>query len=117
MSQGELAAWLGPGGRYDGDVQLSGRVRIDGTWHGKLRVEDVVEVGPTGVVVGEIDALQVLIAGRVEGVIHARERATLLETAIIEGQLVSPWVDVRIGARLRAEVITDGERSASGARP
>jgi cytoskeletal protein CcmA (bactofilin family) len=114
VNEAGLVAWLGQGGEYEGDVTFQGRVRIDGVFSGKIRAEDLVEIGPGGRVDGEIDALQVLVAGRVDGLLRARERCTLLDSAVVEGQVITPWLDVRLGARLRAEVITDRERSPAG---
>lgn len=80
-------------------------MRVDGTLHGDLRADDLVEVTTAGVVVGIVRAPQVLVAGQVLGGIEATERVTLLETARVQGRLVSPWLDVRNGARLRADVV------------
>ena len=99
-----LAGWLGPDARYVGDVVVQGPVRIDGLLHGAVRSDDLVDVGETGVIEGEVDAPQVLVAGRVDGTLRARERVTLLETAVVLGRVVTPWLDVRNGARLRADV-------------
>lgn len=109
----ELAGWLGPGAEYTGDLVFQGRVRIDGHLHGSVRTDDLLEVGRTGVVEGEIDVAQALIAGRVDGMLRCRERCTLLEPAVVLGQVITPWLDVRIGARLRADVLV--ERDKGGA--
>ncbi len=102
-----LAGLLGPEARYEGDLVFTGRVRIDGTFVGSIRSEDFLEVGPGGRIEGEVDVAQALVAGHVDGLLRARERLTLLETAVVTGQVVTPWLDVRPGARLRAEVLVD----------
>ena len=106
MSQ-DLAGLLGPGATYEGDLTFQGRVRIDGTFIGTIRSDDLLEVARSGKVDGEIDVAQVLIAGRVEGLVRARERCTLLDSAVVHGQLITPWLDVRPGACLRAEVLVE----------
>ncbi len=104
-----LAALLGPGAQYEGDLVFQGRVRIDGKLAGTIRSDDLLEIGPTGRVDGEIDVAQALVAGRVDGLLRARERCTLLETAVVHGQILTPWLDVRLGATLKAEVLVERE--------
>jgi cytoskeletal protein CcmA (bactofilin family) len=107
-----LAGLLGPGAHYEGDLVFQGRVRIDGTFEGNIRSDDLLEIGRRGSVTGEIDVAQVLVAGKVNGSLRARERCTLLETAVVHGQIISPWLDVRNGASVRAEVLVERERGS-----
>lgn len=102
-----LAGLLGPGAEYEGDLVFQGRVRIDGKLAGTVRSDDLLEVGPQGRVDGEIDVAQALIAGRVDGLLRARERCTLLESAVVHGQVLTPWLDVRPGAVIKAEVLVE----------
>lgn len=106
---GPLAGFLGEGAVHRGDLDFQGRVRIDGTLIGRVSSDDFVEIGPQGRVEGEVAAAQVLVAGTVQGVLDAHERCTLLETARVEGRIVTPWLDARIGCRLRAEVRVERE--------
>ncbi len=106
-----LAGWLGEGGTYEGELETTDRERIDGTFIGALRCDDLVEVGPHGVVRGSVDTAQALVYGHVSGTLTARERVTLMESAVIEGRLCTPWLDVRPGARLTAEVEVQREPS------
>lgn len=106
-----LAGLVGPGATYEGDLTFEGRVRVDGRFSGTLKSDDLVEVGPDGIVSGEIDVAQALIAGRVEGLLRARERCTLLPTATVKGQVVTPWLDVRPGAQLKADVLVERDKA------
>ena len=106
-----LSGLLGEGAVYRGDLTFDGKVRIDGTLVGKVRCDDVVEIGPCGRVEGDIDAAQLLVAGSVSGRIEARERCTLLETAVVQGRLVTPWLDARVGCRIDAEVVVTRGKS------
>jgi cytoskeletal protein CcmA (bactofilin family) len=104
-----LAGLLGDGAVYRGDLVFDGRVRIDGTLIGTMQTEDLVEISRTGRVEGEIYAVQALVAGTVVGVIEALERCTLLETASVKGEIITPWLDVRIGCQLDAKVRVERE--------
>ncbi len=84
-----LAGLLGRGATYRGDLVFQGRVRVDGHFIGTIRSDDLLEV----------------VAGRLDGTLRARERCTLLESAVVRGRVESPWLDVRLGCRLDAEVL------------
>lgn len=99
-----LAGILGEGATHSGDLAFEGPVRLDGTVHGTIRCDDLVEIGRTGQVIGDVVARQVLVAGSVVGRLEASERVTVLESAALEADIVTPWLDVRLGARLQGMV-------------
>ena len=99
-----LSGLLGVGAVHVGDLRFDGPARIDGTVEGSVRSSDLIEVGPTGIVIGTLSARQALIAGVVRGAIDVSERMTMLETAEVEGDVSVPWLDVRLGARWQGMV-------------
>lgn len=105
-----LVGALAAGAHHTGALTFQGRVRIDGTHTGSLKTDDLLEVGPEGRIDGEVEAVQALIAGTVDGILRVKERVTLTETAVVRGKVVTPWLDVHLGARLLAEVVVDRGR-------
>lgn len=99
-----VTGWLGVGALWKGDLEYAGRVRIDGTLVGTVRTPDLLDVGAAGRVEGTVHVAQALIGGIIEGTVHASERITVLETAVIRGTLHTPWLDVRPGAQLDAQI-------------
>ena len=99
-----VTGWLGVGALWKGDLEFSGRVRIDGTLVGTVRSPDLLDLGAAGRIEGEVAVAQALIGGVVEGALRATERVTLLSTAVVRGTIETPWLDVRSGAQLQAEV-------------
>jgi cytoskeletal protein CcmA (bactofilin family) len=97
-----LAALLGRGATYAGEMTFEGRVRVDGTYKGRIHTEDVLEVGEGGVVDGEIDAATLIVAGTVVGRVRARERIVVEATGIVRGQLDAASIEVHPGARFDA---------------
>ena len=106
-----LVGLLGPGSRYQGDLVFEGRVRIDGEFTGNIQSDSFLEIGPAGRVHGSVEVAQILIGGTFEGTLEARERCTFLESAIVRGKVVTPWLDVRAGCRMNAEVIVKRAKS------
>ena len=104
-----LAAVLGPGTRYEGDMTFEGRVRIDGHYAGRIFSEDWLELGPSGVIEGSADVANAIIAGRVQGDLRVRETLIVEDGAVISGRLDAGRVELRSGARIDAEVRIQGK--------
>ncbi len=104
LPQARLTGFLGEGAVHRGELQFDGWARIDGHLIGVLRASELAEIGRSGVIEGEVLAPQVLVGGVVRGKIVASERCTLLETAVVSGELEAPWLDVRNGAQLEAKL-------------
>lgn len=103
-----LAALLGRGAHYSGDLTFEGRVRVDGAFKGRMFTEDVLEIGEGGIIDGEIDAATLIIAGTAQGRIRARERVLLESTGTLRGQLDAATLEVHPGARIEATVKVGG---------
>lgn len=99
-----LAALLGKGARYSGDLSFDGRVRLDGYFKGRIHTEDVLEVGESGVVEGQVDAATLIVAGKVTGAIKVTELLTLTRTASVSGEIDAARMQVDPGARIDAKV-------------
>lgn len=97
---------IGPGARFVGE--LSGRedVVVDGRFEGKIEVDGVVQIGPSGQVEADVSARRVVVGGRLRGQILAAERAELTSSAVVEGTVQSPKLVIAEGARLEGNVAT-----------
>lgn len=104
-----LNAVMGPGAHYEGDLAFEGRVRIDGHFTGRVYTEDVLELGPAGVIDGEVDVARAIVSGRIRGSLRVREHLRLEATAVIDGKLDAGRIEVAAGARIRGEVRVRGE--------
>jgi cytoskeletal protein CcmA (bactofilin family) len=99
-----LAALLGRGAQFGGDLSFEGRVRVDGTFKGRIFTEDTLEIGEPGVVDGEIDAAVLIVSGTAAGKVRARERLVLEASGILRGQVDTPSLEVHPGGRIEATV-------------
>jgi cytoskeletal protein CcmA (bactofilin family) len=104
-----LNAVMGPGAHYEGDLAFEGRVRIDGHFTGRVYTEDVLELGPDGVIDGEVDVARAIVSGRIQGRVRVREHLRLEATAVIDGKLDAGLVEMASGARIRGEIRVRGE--------
>lgn len=103
-----LAALLGRGATYTGDLSFEGRVRLDGTFRGRIYTDDTLEIGESGVVEGEIDASVLVVAGSASGGIRARDRLVLQPTGRLGGKVDARTLEVHPGGRIDATVKVGG---------
>ena len=75
-------------------------LRINGKFEGNLDTRGTLSVGPSAVVSANIIGDDIIIGGRVKGKITAKERLTLLPTAIVEGDIYPVKLNVAEGAIL-----------------
>jgi excisionase family DNA binding protein len=73
-------------------------LRINGKFEGELETKGNLTVGQTAMVLADIVGDNIIIAGRVRGKVIAKERLTLLPTAILEGDIYPTKLNVTEGA-------------------
>ena len=77
---------IGVGATFAGTLRLDGSLHVDGRLEGDVVVEGSVSIGPEGVVVGELRADRIAIAGRVEARVVARGHLHMLATGVLSGE-------------------------------
>ncbi len=75
-------------------------LRINGKFEGTLETRGNLTIGQSAIVLADIVGDNVIVGGRVKGRITAKERLTLLPTAIVEGDLYPAKLNVAEGAIL-----------------
>lgn len=119
----QLKTLLGRGLALKGE--LSGRedVTIDGQFEGQIRVTGAgVTIGANGRVTAEVEAEEIIVEGRVEGSLRARELVTIRRTGSVAGNIETLRLLIEDGAifRGRVEMARPGEalaaRSATATR-
>lgn len=89
----EITALLGRGTHFEGKLHFEGRVRIDGSFKGEIRSDDVLIIGEGAEVEAEIDVATVIIkGGTVSGNVRAARAIELYVPARVSGNLHSPEV-------------------------
>lgn len=106
-----LSGLLGRGATYEGELTFEGRVRLDGTFKGKLTTDDTLEIGEGGRVEGDVDAAFVRLAGTIDGSVRARRRLIIEATGRVIGAVYAASLEVMPGARLSA-MVQVGDASA-----
>lgn len=91
----------------EGEIRSDGDVRIEGRVNGNVSISGEVTVAGKGVVVGDIDASSVVVAGRVDGTIKTHESTRLVDGARVNADVESPRLTLEDGATLNGRVEMD----------
>lgn len=78
-------------------------LRINGKFEGNLETKGNLIIGSTAVVLANIVGDNIIIGGRVKGRVTAKERLTLLPTAIFEGEIYPVKLNIAEGAILEGK--------------
>ena len=73
-------------------------LRINGRFEGTLLTKGNLIIGPSAIVLADISGDNIIIGGKVKGRVTARERLTLLPTAVLEGDCFPAKLSVAEGA-------------------
>jgi cytoskeletal protein CcmA (bactofilin family) len=96
----EITALLGRGTRFEGKLHFEGRVRIDGSFQGEIRSDDVLIIGEGAEVDAEIEVGTVIIkGGTVSGNVRAAQSIELYVPAKVTGNLHSPEIFIDKGVQ------------------
>ncbi|HEY2460093.1 MAG TPA: polymer-forming cytoskeletal protein [Candidatus Acidoferrum sp.] len=99
------AASISQGIRIKGEVTGSEDLFVDGQVDGKLNLANgSLTIGPNGLVKADVTAREVIVRGRVEGKIAARERVQLSSTGRVDGEVQTERLAIEDGAMLRGKV-------------
>jgi cytoskeletal protein CcmA (bactofilin family) len=94
----DLNGFLDEGTELQGELRFRDALRVDGRIKGKVVSDNLLIIGETGQVDGEIDCGVVSIRGRVTGTVRARQRIELLSGCRVLATLVSPKLLIEDGA-------------------
>lgn len=106
---------IAAGTRLVGDWEGSGLIKIDGRVEGSLNGARQVIIGRDGVVHGNVQAAEVILAGTIEGTVGATDRAELQGTAVVNGDVNTKVIVVHEGARINGTVRMGAAAFADGA--
>lgn len=100
----DIRAFLEQGCDFEGKLTFTGLVRLNGRLKGDIQTNDVLIVGKTAVIEGNIRVGMIIVGGRIEGDIEARDRVEILPTGSVEGTLSSPILITHEGAQLSGTI-------------
>ena len=113
-SSEEISGFLDEGTAVTGELQFSGTLRIDGSFHGSIATNDILVVGEHAVIHADIRAGDLEIHGRVFGNVECKRRIEIYPTGAVTGDVEAPVLVVNAGAAFdgRSRMAKEKEESA-----
>lgn len=87
-----------------GDIRTGGTVRVDGRVEGSLHRADTLIIGAGGMVVGDIEAREVVIGGELRGNLTISERVEVQATATVTGDIRAAAVHLLEGGTVHGHI-------------
>ncbi len=84
----KLESLVGTGSVFKGNIATKGTIRIDGTVEGNIEADWIV-LGEKAQVKGDVSARGVVVGGRIEGNVRAKEICEIKNKGEIYGEIVT----------------------------
>ena len=83
----KIETFLAEGTSLSGNIDCRGSMRVDGKVEGKIVCSETVVIGQTAEVKADIEATEIIITGRVNGNMKAKERLEIQSKGHLEGDI------------------------------
>ena len=114
MAQEAEVTVVGQGARLEGTIVSAGSLRIDGQVKGQINADGDVMLSPQSQVEADIDAENVIVAGRFKGNITVKGKAELARGGRVDGNVTSKTLVIQEGGIFCGQSNMDGGAPAQG---
>lgn len=87
-----------------GNLQSQGIVRIEGRVTGNVTAADQILLTQGGVIEGDLETKEAVLAGEVHGTVTANERVEIQTTARLLGDIVTPRLLIQEGGQINGAI-------------
>ncbi|MEJ2696669.1 MAG: polymer-forming cytoskeletal protein [Candidatus Sulfobium sp.] len=94
---GKLESIIGADSHFKGEIETKGTLRIDGGVEGNVRADWVV-IGEKALIRGDVAARGIIVGGKVEGNLRAKEIVELKNKGNVSGEIYSNKLTIAEGA-------------------
>ena len=102
--EGSANTTLGRGMIFNGQIKGKGALQIDGQFIGTLDLDDMVVVGESGQIEGDVHSKLVLVHGKIKGNVTASDKVTINARGTMIGDITAPRVVVSDGAIFKGRI-------------
>jgi cytoskeletal protein CcmA (bactofilin family) len=113
----ETTSVIGEGSVFDGTMEITGNLRVDGTFKGNLDISEGLVVGKKGTVEADVKTRSAVIAGSIRGNLNAADKITLQSGSHLEGEMVTSKLVIEEGVSFQGSCNTSTNSPAKGNAP
>jgi cytoskeletal protein CcmA (bactofilin family) len=103
----KMESFLGGNSNFKGELNVKGTIRVDGLVEGRLDADCVI-LSERAVVKGEIQGRKLIIGGKVEGILRAKESVEIKSKGKILGDIFTQKLTVMEGAEYNGKIEMKG---------
>ncbi|MDD4801879.1 MAG: polymer-forming cytoskeletal protein [Syntrophomonas sp.] len=103
-----IISFIAEGMEIKGNIQCQGSLRLDGIIDGGVDLQGDLTIGTTGMIKGEVKAVNVILAGKLEGNLVVGKKLEITSTGKIKGDIQCSIFTIEEGGTL------DGNSRMSG---
>ncbi len=108
----EIGTVIGSGAKFKGEIRGKTNLEIRGTHEGSCEIEGLLTVWEEGALIGDVHATNVVLAGKVDGNVHATNKLEMRSTSRIEGEIKAGAVAMAEGCFIKGSI--DMTKTSSG---
>ncbi len=107
----EWTGFLDGAVRLEGTLEVGGTFRLDAQFKGTIHSADTLVIGENAQAEGGIQGHRVIIYGRFEGMIVAKERVEIQPSGVVTGEIYTPCLAIEPGGVFdgRCHMMLEGE--------
>lgn len=83
----KIKSLIGQDAVFEGTLQAKESTRIDGLIRGDVKIGEVLVLGVSGKIIGNVNAATIMVGGQVEGDLVAKEKIVISATGKVNGNL------------------------------
>ena len=106
----KIETFVGNNSTFKGEVSTSGTIRIDGTLEGNI-ISDWVVLGEKGNIKGDITSGGVIVGGKIEGNVKAKEIIEIKNKGKVIGDILTPKLTIVEGGVIEGKTSMQGGSS------
>ncbi len=99
----KLESLIGARTEFQGEFTVKGTLRVDGRIDGRVNADCVV-LSETGVIKGEIIAQKIIVGGKIEGNLRAKEILEIKATGKVLGEIFANKISVTEGGEFNGKI-------------
>ncbi len=115
--KGKVETILGSGTNIEGDIHTKGSLRVEGKVTGKIIADGDLFIGEEGKVNTEIEARNVIIAGKINGNVTAKNKLEILPTGKLYGDIKTNIIKIEEGAVFKGSSAPLNESQSDEKKP
>lgn len=96
----QFSTIIAKGTTITGDIESSGNIRIEGKVIGNVKAKSKIAIGESGLVQGNILAVNAEVAGEVKGIIEISELVCIRPSGVVNGDIIAQKMTVDTGGTL-----------------